>query len=193
MMRCSKCGAGNPLVNNFCVQCGNALTPRCGKCGAENDPASNFCGKCGTPLAKEATLISVTPPPAESPSGVRLVADQSDPSPTTEGERKTVTVLFADIKGSTELMRDLDPEEARAGFLYLAVVLDTFSRRIVGWAMATHLRTELVLEALNMALGQRRPAAVIHHSDQGSQCHLSGITLVFTENSIRYDRDGLSC
>jgi putative transposase len=57
----------------------------------------------------------------------------------------------------------------RAGFLYLAVVLDTFSRRIVGWAMATHLRTELVLAALNMALGQRRPAAVIHHSDQGSQ------------------------
>ena len=56
-----------------------------------------------------------------------------------------------------------------AGFLYLAVVLDTFSRRIVGWAMATHLRTELVLEALNMAIGQRRPGAVIHHSDQGSQ------------------------
>ena len=56
-----------------------------------------------------------------------------------------------------------------AGFLYLAVVLDTFSRRIVGWAMATHLRTELVLEALNMAIGQRRPAAVIHHSAHGSQ------------------------
>jgi len=56
-----------------------------------------------------------------------------------------------------------------AGFLYLAVVLDAWSRRVVGWAMATHLRTELVLEALSMALGQRRPAAVIHHSDQGSQ------------------------
>jgi len=56
-----------------------------------------------------------------------------------------------------------------AGLLYLAVVLDVFSRRIVGWAMETHLRTELVLKALNMALGQRRPAAVIHHSDQGSQ------------------------
>jgi putative transposase len=56
-----------------------------------------------------------------------------------------------------------------AGFLYLAVVLDVFSRRIVGWAMATHLRAELVLAALNMAIGQRRPAAVIHHSDQGSQ------------------------
>jgi len=56
-----------------------------------------------------------------------------------------------------------------AGFLYLAVVLDVFSRRIVGWAMASHLRTELVLEALNMAVGQRKPAAVIHHSDQGTQ------------------------
>ena len=47
-----------------------------------------------------------------------------------------------------------------AGFLYLAVVLDAFSRRVVGWAMETHLRTELVLAALNMALGQRRPAEV---------------------------------
>ena len=56
-----------------------------------------------------------------------------------------------------------------AGFLYLAVVLDVWSRRIVGWAMATHLKTELVLDALNMALWQRRPEAVIHHSDQGSQ------------------------
>ncbi len=56
-----------------------------------------------------------------------------------------------------------------AGFLYLAVVLDAFSRKLVGWAMATHLRTELVLAALDMALGQRRPAAVIHHSDHGSQ------------------------
>jgi len=56
-----------------------------------------------------------------------------------------------------------------AGFLYLAVVLDAFSRKIVGWAMATHLRTELVLAALNRALGQRRPAAVIHHSDHGCQ------------------------
>ena len=56
-----------------------------------------------------------------------------------------------------------------AGFLYLAVVLDVFSRRVVGWAMANHLRTQLVLDALDMAIGQRRPDDVIHHSDQGSQ------------------------
>jgi putative transposase len=56
------------------------------------------------------------------------------------------------------------------GFLYLAVVLDAFSRRVVGWAMADHLRTELVLDALEMALWNRRPSAkVIHHSDHGCQ------------------------
>ena len=55
------------------------------------------------------------------------------------------------------------------GFLYLAVVLDAWSRKIVGWSMANHLRTELVLDAMEAAVGQRRPKDVIHHSDQGSQ------------------------
>jgi len=56
-----------------------------------------------------------------------------------------------------------------AGFLYLAVVLDAWSRRVVGWAMESHLRTELVLAALDMAVAQRRPTEVIHHSDRGCQ------------------------
>ena len=56
-----------------------------------------------------------------------------------------------------------------AGFLYLAVVLDAWSRKIVGWSMANHLRAELVLDAMEAAVGQRRPKDVIHHSDQGSQ------------------------
>jgi putative transposase len=56
-----------------------------------------------------------------------------------------------------------------AGFLFLAVVLDVWSRRVVGWSMASHLKTSLVLQALEMALGQRRPTSVIHHSDQGTQ------------------------
>ena len=55
------------------------------------------------------------------------------------------------------------------GRLYLPVVLDVCSRRVVGWAMATHLRTQLVLDALQMAITQRHPEDVIHHSDQGSQ------------------------
>jgi len=56
-----------------------------------------------------------------------------------------------------------------AGFLYLAVVLDVFSRRIVGWSMSTTLHTTVVLDALSMALAMRRPRGVIHHSDQGAQ------------------------
>jgi len=55
------------------------------------------------------------------------------------------------------------------GFLYLAIVLDAFSRKIVGWSMANHLRTTLIVDALDIAVGQRRPKDVIHHSDQGSQ------------------------
>jgi putative transposase len=57
----------------------------------------------------------------------------------------------------------------RAGFIYLAVVLDAWSRRVVGWAIGERMTAELVLAALNMALEQRRPDAVIHHSDQGCQ------------------------
>lgn len=56
-----------------------------------------------------------------------------------------------------------------AGFLFVAIVLDVFSRRVVGWAMTNHLRTKLVLDALNMAIYRRRPKNVIHHSDQGAQ------------------------
>jgi putative transposase len=56
-----------------------------------------------------------------------------------------------------------------AGFMYLAIVLDVFSRRVVGWAIEAHLRTELVLQSLQMAISQRKPVSVIHHSDQGCQ------------------------
>lgn len=55
------------------------------------------------------------------------------------------------------------------GFLYLAVVIDAFSRKVVGWAMSERMTADLVLAALNMALHTRRPTSVIHHSDQGSQ------------------------
>jgi putative transposase len=72
-----------------------------------------------------------------------------------------------------------------AGFLYLAIVLDVFSRRVVGWAMANHLRTELVLEALDMAIFRRRPNGVIHHSDQGTQYTSIAFGKRCTEAGIR--------
>src|SRR5262249_48290626 len=101
-------------VNNFCSHCGNALARLCARCAAENPPSSSFCGKCGAPLSSGASTGAVKSPSPESASGVRVETEQLGTSPTTEGERKTVTALFADIKGSMELMEDLDPEEARA-------------------------------------------------------------------------------
>ena len=106
-MRCSKCETNNPLGNNFCTQCGNALARLCARCGAENPAASNFCGKCGAALES-----SAAPSAKNSDDRSIRVADTSAPE-NIEGERKTVTALFADIKGSTELMEDLDPEDAR--------------------------------------------------------------------------------
>jgi putative transposase len=75
-----------------------------------------------------------------------------------------------DVNGPDQLwVADITYIPTWAGVLFLAVVVDAWSRRVVGWAMETHLRTELVLQALNMALYQRRPEQVIHHSDQGTQ------------------------
>ena len=111
-MRCSKCGTKNPSTNNFCAKCGNALAKHCAKCKTENPPTSDFCGKCGTPLTNGAGAAAASSPPGSAPD-VR-VAPESGSSEALEGERKTVTALFADIKGSTELMEELDPEAARA-------------------------------------------------------------------------------
>ena len=66
-------------------------------------------------------------------------------------------------------LADITYIPTRAGFMYLAVVIDADSRRVVGWAMVAHLRTELVVAALQMAIEQRHPAGVIHHSDHGAQ------------------------
>src|SRR5206468_10100276 len=76
---------------------------------------------------------------------------------------------FTALRPNQLWVADITFVPTASGFLYLTVVLDAWSRRVVGWSMANHLRTELVLDALEMAIGQRRPDGVIHHSDQGSQ------------------------
>jgi transposase InsO family protein len=73
-------------------------------------------------------------------------------------------------EGPDELwVGDITYDPTHAGFLFLSVVMDAWSRRIIGWSMAPHLRTELVLDALEMTLGQRRPDNVVHHTNCGSQ------------------------
>src|SRR5271168_5654278 len=106
-MRCSKCSAENPDGPKFCVGCGSPFARRCSSCGTENPPSANFCLECSKPLdLPPADTKEISKPSVR----VSTAADGAQ----LEGERKTVTALFADIKGSTELEQDLDPEEARA-------------------------------------------------------------------------------
>jgi class 3 adenylate cyclase/tetratricopeptide (TPR) repeat protein len=109
-MRCGKCGRDNREGRRFCAECGVALAVKCGRCGASNEPDEKFCGECGTALAAHPRLAAPEPQPAPA---MRFAAEESGAQPP-DGERKTITALFADIKGSMELMEDLDPEEARA-------------------------------------------------------------------------------
>jgi class 3 adenylate cyclase/tetratricopeptide (TPR) repeat protein len=108
-MRCSNCKTENPTGKKFCGDCGAALANLCPKCGADNPAGKRFCGECGTALGARAAVASTK---KSNDSPIRVAGT---PAPENlEGERKTVTALFADIKGSTELEQDLDPEEARA-------------------------------------------------------------------------------
>ena len=106
-MHCSKCGVENRPAARFCDGCGSALQPQCISCGAVNRLGAKFCDGCGAPLTVSERSA------AASNSHVRFRTEISA-SEVMDGERKTVTALFADIKGSTELMEDLDPEQAQA-------------------------------------------------------------------------------
>src|SRR5579863_9468865 len=114
-MRCGQCAADNPDGKRFCGDCGAALPFRCASCGAENPAGKKFCGDCGVAISGGASAGAFNAPqPASGAGAIRVTAERADASALSEGERKTVTALFADIKGSTELMAELDPEEARA-------------------------------------------------------------------------------
>src|SRR5215470_10247819 len=107
-MRCSKCGAENRDGAKFCKNCAAPIFAKCSSCGAALQPRSKFCDECGAALN-----LSARVEPIKSSDAAIRIAD-APASENLEGERKTVTMLFADIKGSMELTEDLDPEEARA-------------------------------------------------------------------------------
>jgi double zinc ribbon protein len=111
-MLCAKCHNENLADAVFCAECGVSLDPVCPSCAVANAPGSKFCRKCGFRFMSDAVSARNTDSTQSNKSIAITVLAEPESIP--QGERKTVTALFADIKGSTELMADLDPEEARA-------------------------------------------------------------------------------
>jgi adenylate cyclase len=105
-LKCNTCGSDNPDRAKFCVECGGALAARCKACNVELPVAAKFCVECGTKVGASSPAPSA--PPRETPKHLADKIRQSKAA--VEGERKQVTVLFADVKGSMELAEALDPE-----------------------------------------------------------------------------------
>jgi class 3 adenylate cyclase len=117
-MRCPACGFENSSAIKFCGECGAALKLKCVRCGFENAPGIKFCGECGQQLADSPSPAQLPKPRTYTPKHLaeRILAEQAamESRGAQDGERKTITALFADIKGSVEMIEALDPEEARA-------------------------------------------------------------------------------
>ena len=131
-MRCANCGADNRETAKFCDGCGAQLALRCPSCRTANRSGAKFCDSCGKALA----TASSVPVEATSATDVRLNAEEAVPE-AIEGERKTVTALFADLKRSTELLETLDPEEVRAIVEPLLGIMSEAVRRYEGYLVRT--------------------------------------------------------
>src|SRR6516225_11625509 len=110
-MKCPRCQHDNPSHAKFCLECGARLARVCAKCQSELPAGAKFCMECGEALTTQASASRFATPHAYTPKhlGEKILTSKS----AIEGERKQVTVLFADLKGSMELLADRDPEEAR--------------------------------------------------------------------------------
>src|SRR5262245_1789949 len=109
-MHCSKCGHENRALAKFCEECAAPLTRTCTNCGSQLSPTAKFCPECAHPANAKSDKGHVSP---ETYTPRHLAERILNSRTALEGERKQVTVLFADLKGSMELLADRDPEEAR--------------------------------------------------------------------------------
>ena len=113
-MKCTRCGHANPERARFCLECGTPVTHGCTSCGTELPSGAKFCLECGTAVADATPGTSTAAAPERAPLSYtpKHLADGILQSRSAlEGERKQVTVLFADVKGSRQLAEQLDPEE----------------------------------------------------------------------------------
>ena len=111
-MPCPRCQHENPPQAKFCLKCGARLVPKCANCATDLLADAKFCLECGQPVGTPTATGRFPSPDAYTPK--HLVEKILTSKTAFEGERKQVTVLFADLKGSMELLADRDPEEARS-------------------------------------------------------------------------------
>jgi class 3 adenylate cyclase/tetratricopeptide (TPR) repeat protein len=110
-MKCPRCQQENPPQAKFCLECATPLALRCANCGTQLPAGAKFCFECATPLGAPGSAPKFASPETYTPK--HLAEKILTSKAALEGERKQVTVLFADLKGSMELLADRDPEEAR--------------------------------------------------------------------------------
>jgi ribosomal protein L40E len=138
-MRCTSCTADNPEHAKFCLECGAQLGHRCSACGAKLPGRAKFCLECGKPLATVAKDASTQPDPRSyTPKHLaeKIVTSRS----AIEGERKQVTVLFADVKGSMDLAEQVDAEEWHKIMDRFFAILSEGVHRFEGTVQSVHRR-----------------------------------------------------
>jgi class 3 adenylate cyclase len=106
-MNCARCGSQSPDRAKFCLECGGAFAARCAGCGTELPPAAKFCLECGAKVVERTTPSSAPRDYTPKHLAEKILNSRS----ALEGERKQVTVLFADVQGSMALAEQVDPEE----------------------------------------------------------------------------------
>jgi class 3 adenylate cyclase len=162
-VRCDACGADNPTANRFCGRCGVSLVATCPACGQANRPPNRFCGQCGAAITSPGPLSApqqrAAAPLDYTPS--YLIARILSSRAAIEGERKQVTALFADLKGSTELIRDLDPEDAQT-------LLD---RALAAMMAAVHRYEGTVNQVLGHGIMALFGAPLAHEDHAVRACH----------------------
>src|SRR2546428_9539520 len=159
-MKCPRCQHENPPQAKFCLECGARVALTCTKCRSELPAGAKFCLECGEPVASQATAEArFTSPEAYTPKHLaeKILTSKS----ALEGERKQVTVLFAALKGSMELLADRDPEEARQ-------ILDPVLERLMA---AVHRYEGMVNQVMGDGIMALFGAPVAHEDHAVRACY----------------------
>jgi class 3 adenylate cyclase/tetratricopeptide (TPR) repeat protein len=171
-MQCSRCQRENSAGQKFCTECGARLASTCPACGTSHSGDKNFCGQCGALLVQSGPAELFTSPETYTPKHLaeRILTSRA----ALEGERKQVTVLFADLKDSMELLADLDPEAARK-------VLDSVVERLIE---AVHRYEGTVNQVMGDGIMALFGAPLTHEDHAARACYSA---LRMQESVRRYD------